>query len=301
MHPDPYPIISIQPEWVLESEAMGSKDKFWYRESKGEHEEESDWLFKYARTTTGEYWAEKIAAEVAHCLKIYHARVELAEFQGDKGSTTESFARDGRELVHGNQVMAGAVSEYDPETKFRQSKHTLENIWLAIDKTFVTPDGAVRAKTRMAEYLVLDAIVGNTDRHHENWGLLRKRSGEVWKGSIAPSFDHASSLGRELLDEARQRLLAEHRVGKYAEKAPGAIFLKEDDRRGASPLTLVRYAAVANKEIFRPALEKVHKLDLALLGDIVERVPPEWMSAHARQFALDFMCYSVGQLREVPI
>lgn len=280
---------------------MGSKDKFWYREPKGGQQEEPDWLFKYSRTTTGEHWAEKIAAEVAQCLKIYHARVELAEFQGDKGSTTESFARDGRELVHGNQIMAGAVSEYDPQTKFRQSRHTLENIWLALDKLFVTPDGPGRSKTRIAEYLVLDAVVGNTDRHHENWGVLRRQYGNEWKGHIAPSFDHASSLGRELLDDARERLLREQRVSQYAEKARGGIYLDEEDRRGASPLMLVRQAAVAHKELFRSALEKVHKLDLASLGEIVERVPQDWMSAPARRFALDFMSYSVGQLRQVPL
>jgi hypothetical protein len=26
-----YPIVEIQPEWVLEPEALGSKEKFWYR------------------------------------------------------------------------------------------------------------------------------------------------------------------------------------------------------------------------------------------------------------------------------
>ncbi len=26
-----YPIFEIRPEWVLEPEAMGSKEKFWYR------------------------------------------------------------------------------------------------------------------------------------------------------------------------------------------------------------------------------------------------------------------------------
>ena len=92
---DSYPIVEVQPEWVLEPEEMGSKTKFWYRKP----EDAVDWLFKYPQDNTGQHWAEKIAAEVASRLGIIHAKVELAEFQGKQGSVTESFARGGRELV----------------------------------------------------------------------------------------------------------------------------------------------------------------------------------------------------------
>jgi hypothetical protein len=112
----PYPILEIQPDWVLESEAMGSKDKFWYRDGDG-----PDWLFKFPQANTGQHWSEKIAAEVADGLDILHAQVELAVFQGVRGSATASFARDGREVYYGNQVLAGHVLGYDPGKQFRQS------------------------------------------------------------------------------------------------------------------------------------------------------------------------------------
>ena len=28
------------------------------------------------------------------------------------------------------------------------------------------------AKSSLAEYMVLDALIGSTDRHHDSWGLL---------------------------------------------------------------------------------------------------------------------------------
>ena len=31
----PYEVFEIHRDWVLESEAMGSKDKFWYRDGDG--------------------------------------------------------------------------------------------------------------------------------------------------------------------------------------------------------------------------------------------------------------------------
>ena len=175
---DPYPITEVLPEWIREGEEMGSKRKFWYVCSGPE--EETEWLFKYPQPNTGQHWSEKIAAEVASVLEIPHARVEV--LSKHKGSVTKSFADNGRELVHGNQILERKVRGYDPEKRFRQSSHTLANIWKVLDHVFVTPEGARDAKVRMAKYVV-DAVIGNTDRHHENWGVLRTREGNRWVDS----------------------------------------------------------------------------------------------------------------------
>ena len=151
---------------------MGSKKKFWYRRGP---EHETDWLFKYPQANTGQHWAEKIAAEIAGLLAIPHAKVELAVFNDQPGTATESFAPGGRELQHGNQVLARKIRGYDPDLKYGQSMHTLSNIWKALDRIYGNAGVASRAQRRIAEYVVLDALIGNTGRHHENWGLLRRR------------------------------------------------------------------------------------------------------------------------------
>ena len=274
---------------------MGSKKKFWYLCQ----EEEGLWLFKYPRRDTGEHWAEKVAAEAAELLEIPHARVELAEYAEEKGSVTASFLHGSQELVHGNQMLARAVRGYDPEMTFRQSSHTLANILKVIDRVFVVPEDADKAKIRLAEYLVLDALVGNTDRHHENWGLLRERKGDHWEGFLAPSYDHASSLGRELQDTRRSKLVKENRIGDYAEKGRGAVYWSEEDSHGPSPLELVRRAARSHPDLFLPALEKVAKLEKGSLDELVNRVPLGWMSASARDFAKSLIHYKFGQLQEL--
>ena len=80
---DPYPITEVSQEWVRGGEEMGSKRKFWYVCPGSD--EETEWLFKYPQSNTGQHWSEKIAAEVAAVLEIPHARVELAVFSEDKG------------------------------------------------------------------------------------------------------------------------------------------------------------------------------------------------------------------------
>jgi hypothetical protein len=149
------------------------------------------------------------------------------------------------------------VLGYDPAKKFRQSSHTLANIFAALDRVFRRPETATAAKMRIADYLVLDALIGNTDRHHENWGILVKRTPTGRSGIIAPTFDHASSLGRELLDDTpgkcRVRILKENRIGAYAEKASGAIYWEEGDKRAVSPLELVRRASRLHPNLFSRA------------------------------------------------
>ncbi len=274
---------------------MGSKDKFWYRRP----DEDVAWLFKYPQPNTGQHWAEKIAAEVAELLQIPHAKVELATFQERRGSVTESFAHKGQSLYHGNQLLEGVVRGYDPAKKFHQSSHTLSNIWQVMDRVYLRPETARWAKLRIAEYLVLDALIGNTDRHHENWGILWKRASKGWQNFVAPSFDHASSLGRELLDEHRSRLLEENRAGDYAEKGHGAIYWSEDEKHGPNPRELVRQATLHSPDLFRPALIKLERLDKNSISDCVNCVPSDWMTPLAREFAATLICYNRERLQEL--
>ena len=166
-----------------------------------------------------------------------------------------------------------------------------------MDAIFLDPKSAKQAKLIIAEYTVLDALIGNTDRHHENWGILRRRTGDKGRDFVAPSYDHASSLGRELRDERRDRLMAENRIGDYAERGRGAIYWSEDERYGPSPLELVRRAAPTYPDLFYSALAKLQKLDEDSISTIVNRVPDNWMSPAARTFAITLMCYNFEQLR----
>ena len=289
---DPYPILKVDSKWRIEQEPAGTREKFWYQQP---GDTERQWLFKYPREKTGEHWAEKIASEVADVLAIEHARVELAAFEDQRGTVTESFARGGRELAHGNEVLARRIHGYDPRLKRGQSMHTLSNIFQALESIYVRR--ATPAKLKIAELVVLDAVIGNTDRHHQNWGLLQRRVGkDRWMSRVAPSFDHASSLGRELPDEHRGRRLSENLVGSYAEKGRGAIYWSGDGTHGPRRLELVCRAVSVYPGLFLPALEKLKRLDESVISDLVNRVPDTWMSPLARKFAIALMCYNLERL-----
>lgn len=277
-------------------EPMGTKAKFWFRMK----DDKRPWLFKYPREGTGEAWAEKVAAEIAEVLGICHAQVELATYAGRQGTITRSFVdrKRGFDLVHGSEVLAGSLFGYDKTLTFHQSQHTLDNIFIAVSKTI---SDSIREEqlSKLASYFVLDALIGNTDRHHDNWGLLvgpRPQTGNEY--SVAPSFDHASSLGRELKDVKRAMMICDGRIGYYAGRGRGAVYWHVKDAHGLNPIELVHRATERYATYIVPWLDKVRMLNTAELQDIISRVPGDWMSQMAKDFCDELLAISLKALLE---
>ena len=291
---NPFSIIDIPLDAREDTEQLGSKPKFWVLLDKRR------WLFKEARPNTGEDWAEKAAAEIAREMGISAATVELASYGGRRGCISLNFidVAAGEALIHGNEILALRVTGYDKAKTFRQSDHTIENIDAAIRGLF-EKDAADAILTDLAGYMVLDALISNTDRHHENWGLRLHAEAQSRVLRVAPSFDHASALGRELLDERRAELLAAKRVGWYVSKGKGGIFRDPDQRHGENPLRLVQVAARAYPSYFRPALEQVAALNPESIALILAALPQERCSALARQFAEAMVLSARASLIEI--
>jgi hypothetical protein len=290
-----FEIIQVDPDSLVGDEQLGSKSKFWF-EMNGHR-----WLFKMARENTGEDWAEKIAAEIAGSAHVQAAYVELAQYRGHRGSATLSFVDNNESLVHGNEILAGQIFGYDRQKRLKQSDHTFDNIVAAVEKLVGGAEWYHDMLKELARYIVLDALICNTDRHHENWGFLTRivsnaDGGIMTSLRIAPSFDHASSLGRELLPERAERILGADGVKAYARRGHGGVYWKQSDRRGANPLELVELAFKKFPDYLREALRDVARMPIHVLLDIVDEVPNVIMPEPARRFAKALLIYTHGVL-----
>ncbi len=301
-----YPIVEVYPQWETGPEAMGSKEKFWFR--KPDDPDGPDWLFKFPKENTGGHWAEKIAYEIARKMRILAPRVELAIYRAAdgkprRGSITQSFTSE-YELYHGNQILHSMDADYDPDQKFKQKMHTVQRIFASMD-IFASSSFAEKCRVKLAGHLIFDAVIGNVDRHHENWGILRKHVERNWRGHLAPTFDHASSLGRELLDtgdkKSRQRYLDELGIDSYAKRARGAVFVAETAARGPSPLKLIHWCVRESdhRQFFERAFHKLGFPDSEAVRTIVERIPDSWMTPVSRAFAVALLHYNCGRLQEI--
>lgn len=280
-----YPVIPVAVNEVeeYEDEYLGSKKKFWVLRN-GEW-----WLYKQARPNTpGEAWAEKIAAEVAGLIGVSHALVELADEATDGlGTISRSFVPPDGRLYHGNDILYGAIPDYGRQGRLWVPAHNLGNIVATLRDWANADESSLDLKqtlSGLASYAVLDGLIRNTDRHHENWGLIYRNSTSAY--SLAPSYDHASSLGRNLTDDDRNsRLSSNGGVLAYHTYCSGRTFVDPGRRRGPSPIVLAQLICLSQPDLVRPVLERLHATTSGHFRNAVNRVPSSIMSRTAKKFA----------------
>ena len=148
----------------------------------------------------------------------------------------------------------------------------------------------------LASFVLLNALVGNTDRHHDNWMLVYGvDSGQIWMRA-APSFDHASSLGRELTDARREQMLSANTVLDYLKRGRGGVFRTVTDEYAPSPLRLAQILCRWRPELAENWRERLDSVPDSGIRTAIERTPPEFMTATARGFAYQVVVTSKAEL-----
>jgi hypothetical protein len=290
-------ILEVDPTWRRGIEDMGSKPKFWFR-----YQDEM-WLFKKARPNTGEHWAEKIASEIAALMGLPTHEALIATYEGQLGCAVRSFLKPGQTLVHGNELMAGAIDGYDKSKHRGQADHHFENIVKTLERRFTEPMVLRKVSILFVGYLMLDALVGNTDRHHENWGVVQvftiKGNREALQIAIslrtklAPTFDHASSLGRELLDAARLRMLSDPTaLRRYIQKGTGGIFRDAVAKKGLAPIALAEIISQSYPKFYEPWSKRIASLPVDFAQPLLDGIPDLYMSPVTKEFVLAFLSES---------
>jgi len=284
-----YSIFDVDPRDADLLEVIGKKSKFWF-----EHESMGKCIFKYSRPNTGEHWAEKIIDELCVFLKIPHAKYEIAKCKNQLGSLTPIFVPPNGRLVHGNELLSRRVPGY-PENNFYQVRqHTLK-IVLAImkSKDVYAPLGGGKgdeintALGYFIGYLMLDTLVANQDRHHQNWGLILTDDIRV---HLSPTFDHAAGLGMNEVDAKRQDRLTTRDHGRsmetYVGRARSALYLTDSSHKPMHTIQTFIEAAKSDPMSGEIWLSRVHDLDMNAVREIFERVPRELISETAIIFSM---------------
>ena len=177
--------------WEIDNESpfgSGASEKNWLintiTKEKG--------IFKFPKgieigEPTEEYWAEKLASQLAEVLEIECAKVDIGTFQGKVGSMSYMILKENEELREGIQYITTTYKSYD-EDKFIDyitgESYSINMIYNSIKETGLFNE--------FLKIPIFDALIGNSDRHHSNWGIIKnKKSGAL---SLSPLYDNGSSL-----------------------------------------------------------------------------------------------------------
>ncbi len=120
--------------------------------------------FKY------EFWSEVIAYEIGILLGFDILKYDIAIDGEIMGCISESMIdSEKEELVEGVKYLQAFDNTYNPEDKTHQKRYTFQIIEDALDEF---EDG--KSKDKIVEMIVFDALIGNGDRHQENWAIINE-------------------------------------------------------------------------------------------------------------------------------
>ncbi len=164
------------------------------------------YLFKHSSHRYPEqFWIEIIAYFIGSLMgvPVPPAFVAFNSKTQESGALIEWFygypGKQPARYVEGGEFMVRMIRGYDRE---KGTQHNFRSV-LALTKT-LTETGLLAGNgiEYWCKVFTFDALIGNTDRHQDNWGLLWKGAGDA-KGCVtfSPAFDNGTSMGGEIVEK----------------------------------------------------------------------------------------------------
>ncbi len=133
-------------------------------------------------------------------------------------------------------------------------------------------------------YLIFDCLIGNQDRHDQNWGYIISIDNEG-KGKeirFAPTFDHASSLACRLSEaEKKDRLKTRdygYSIQHFASKARTPFFFTQKRLSTFDCLKIALEHQYASKDIGNEWIDKLSLVNKDSLTQLFEQFPEGYIS-----------------------
>lgn len=306
-------IIEINKQEWTEQEGLsstGKRVKAWYVRNS----DNKSFLYKIPKRNengflTYEMWTEIIAYYVGKELgleipPIYPARdgesygVLVADFllkQKEEGKVTEE-----EELHEAQEFLKGIY----PESKYYHNLTFIRKILSR--KLFLNVNNLNFEEEELRWYkfkkmLVFDCLIGNNDRHDQNWGLCfsfdfrQIKTKILMKIKLSPIYDNASCLAKELNEEAIQELLShEQKFRKYIsgkKSKPPNLYWDENDPKHYTHYQLMQKLIEKEPET-KQMIEEFLQIDyINPVYDIIKEIqdldlPPEYRISDNRAKAI---------------
>jgi hypothetical protein len=195
------------------------KDAYFSPEKPDDRCIKSNWryLFKLSRERfPWQFWCEIIAYRFGCVIGVEVPPAHIGYSKNyEKGVDTyaaliEWFYDDkNKGYFAGGQLMVTLIENFDRDTG---KKHNLKTI-----RQFFSDDEIILEY--WAKVLTFDTLIGNIDRHQDNWGLIVNRTEKGNKTSIdldtSPAFDNGTALCYEILEQNIDKYEDTNRLERY--------------------------------------------------------------------------------------
>lgn len=250
-------------------------------------------LFKQASTieskisTSRNDWSEKAVWELTKLLKLPAARYELAKaIDGDKeipGSISIDCSQAENERRYPvEEMLRGTLSKYNFPEDYTISNtiESLAKIKVELPPNYEVPDGIKDGADLLVGIVMLDAWIGNSDRHDRNLEIVKQSDGSVY---LSPAFDNGNSLGATEKQELRESVS----VLDYSQDYNYACFMEgEKDLTGKEALAV---AAKIRPEAVKVWLNQLEKISQKQIKQIFEKIPSDRIKMESALFAQNLL------------
>lgn len=216
------------------------------------------------RRNSTELASEKIACEIAKVLGYKCADIELAKDQdGELCVLNYYFLKLDESLIEFAGEAFIGKSKDD-----RKEKYTIQNIRRTLD----TVDKKLYLD--FIKLQIFDALIGEGDRHEENWGYIRSvKNNDIF---FAPFYDNGDSLMHNISDERiKEYQNDKDSLLRYINKSRTLIFDNVGHRFGH--FQLIDYLINENSIFLKKELQKTKNLTDDIIKEIVYGAPDEYL------------------------
>lgn len=188
-----------------------------------------DYLFKQShKRYPAQFWVEVIAYRLGDLMgvPVPPAFVGVDSQRGFAGTVIEWFynypGEPREEYIRGGDLIQHRIPKYDRK---KGKQHNVTDLLAIIDdhKDALACDWL----EHWSKVLCFDALIGNTDRHQDNWGIIR-RDDRVY---FSPAFDNGTAMGHELMEGKLKKTPAELERYIWDKRATHHLKWKRDDAK----------------------------------------------------------------------
>lgn len=225
----------------------------------------SDYMLKFRKKTPFgarcNHISEYLGSHIFELLGFEVQKTFLGTFKGEEVVACKSFVQLDEQFVPFNDVGESTLDQ----DKERYQYEYADIMQMLRDNSKLTDVSGTIAM--FWEMFVVDALVGNFDRHGANWGFI-KRNGAY---SLAPVFDNGSCLFPALIDEDEmQRIMGSE--DETTRRVYGFPTSQIKLHGGKSSYYDV-ISSLEFGECNRALRDVVERVDMSLIHRLVESVP----------------------------
>lgn len=276
------------------SEGSGRSEKEWLVSNTG-----TVGLFKYPKSDmTSEHVSEHLAHRLGNVLGIKTAMVEIGYRNGRIGSMSYRINSDSEQLIEGVSFICGKYPSYNAD-----KMHDIDtNLYYCLNMIINSTDSII-PKTDWSEMLLFDFLIGNSDRHHSNWAIVKSKplSQEDDIMQRSPLYDNGSSLCSYVSDTKASQILNNPPsfVSQTDSKSKSRIRIDGKKKSLPTHKCVITHLLNNNENARSIATQISERLNSSIIHALLEDYPTTVLSSSKKDLIEAFLDRKIAILNEV--